>query len=91
MIHACLLACFSSFVLCFAVLEPSLFSQYKLTATGVVSGTGYALYKKPRNGIGIMLVAGAAGSLGDLMYGWVYACKPQVKEWRRQTPPPPNK
>ena len=61
----------------------SLFSQYTLTATGVASGTAYALVRKPRNGIGIMIVAGAAGTMGDLLYGWMKACRPQVEAWRQ--------
>ena len=69
----------------------SLFSQYALTATGVAAGTGYALVKKPRNGIGIMIVAGAAGTMADLMYGWMHACQPQVKAWYEAPPPPPSK
>jgi hypothetical protein len=64
----------------------SLFSQYALTAAGITSGTGYALYKKPKNGIGVMVVAGAAGTMGDFLYGWLHACKPQVQAWYR-TPP----
>jgi len=64
-------------------LSECLFSQYQLTVTGVAAGTGYALYKKlPSNtGIGTMLVAGAAGTLADLVYGWNKACQPQVEEW----------
>lgn len=68
------------------ILDFSLFSQYALTATGVAAGTGYALVKKPRNGIGIMLVAGAAGTMGDLLYGWLRACKPQVQAWYEAPP-----
>jgi hypothetical protein len=62
----------------------SLFSQYALTVLGVTAGTGYSLYKKPKgtSGLGIMLVSGAAGSLGDLVYGYTYACRPEVKAWQ---------
>lgn len=70
----------------------SLFSQYALTVLGVTSGTGYALYKRPKgtSGLGIMLVAGAAGSLGDLLYGYTYACQPEVKAWQTWQPQPPK-
>lgn len=66
-------------------LSECLFAQYQLTVSGVAAGTGYALYKKlPSNtGIGTMLVAGAAGTLADLAYGWNKACQPQVQAWRR--------
>lgn len=62
-----------------------MFSQHLLSLTGIAAGTGYALYKKlPSNtGIGIMVVAGTAGTLVDLVYGWNKACQPQVQEWRR--------
>ena len=62
----------------------SLFSQYALTAAGVGGGTGYALYKRPKNGIALMIFAGAAGSLADLAYGWTTACRPQVEAWQEQ-------
>lgn len=30
-----------------------------------------------------MLVAGAAGALADLAFGWNKACQPQVEAWKR--------
>jgi len=57
-------------------------------ATAVAGSTGYALYRKPRNGIGIMLVAGGAGMIGDFVYGWFHACQPQVKAWYNKPPSP---
>lgn len=63
--------------------ESSLFSQYAFTVAGVTSGTGYALYKKPKNGVGAMVVAGVAGSLADLAYGWTIACRPYVEAWQQ--------
>ena len=47
-----------------------------------MGGTGYALYKKPRNGIAVMLVAGGAGTFLDLAYGWTTACRPYVEAWK---------
>lgn len=61
----------------------SLFSQYALTVAGVTGGTGYALYKRPKNGVGIMVVSGVAGSLADLAYGWNVACSKYVDAWRQ--------
>eukprot|EP00977_Amphora_coffeiformis_P025405 scaffold19632_cov133-Amphora_coffeaeformis.AAC.2 len=70
-----------------AAVDPSVaLSEYALTTTTVVGATGYALYRKPRNGIGIMLVAGGAGMMGDFAYGWIHACQPQVKAWYRAPP-----
>ena len=62
-------------------LSDCLFSQYALTFAAVTTTTGYTLYKKHPNGIALMLVAGAAGSLGDLAYGWNFACRSQVQAW----------
>ena len=50
----------------------SLLSQYRFTAAGVGLGTAYALrYKK---GFGPMVVAGAAGTTADLLYGYLVEC-----------------
>jgi len=54
-----------------------------LTVAGVASGTSYALYKKPKSGLGVMLVAGAAGTMADVAYGWTTACRPQVQAWQQ--------
>jgi hypothetical protein len=56
----------------------SLFSQYAMTFASVSSATAYSLYKRPKNGIGIMLVAGASGTFADLIYGWNVSCTEQV-------------
>jgi multidrug transporter EmrE-like cation transporter len=61
----------------------SLFSQYAATFAAVSTGTAYAVWKRPPNGIAIMLVAGAGGSLLDLAYGWNVSCATQVDMWRR--------
>jgi hypothetical protein len=57
----------------------SIFSQYGATFAAVSCSTAYAVVKRPPNGIPIMLVAGAAGSLLDLTYAWNFACADQVK------------
>lgn len=59
----------------------SLFSQYSLTFAGISTSTAYAVYKKPPNGLAIMMGAGVAGTLADLGYGWTTACKSQVSQW----------
>jgi hypothetical protein len=76
----------------------SLFGQYAATFAGVSMGTAYAVYsatRRPhnyataaaipnkRNGIGVMLVAGAGGSLLDLAIGWNVSCTSEVEDWRR--------
>jgi hypothetical protein len=61
----------------------SLFEQYALTFASVSLGTAYAVWKRPPNGLALMLVAGAGGSLLDLAYGWNVACVSQVEQWRR--------
>lgn len=61
----------------------SLFSQYSLTVAGVMGATGYSLYRRPKNGIGVMLVAGGVGTMADLAYGWSTKCRPYVLEWQK--------
>ena len=62
----------------------SLFSQYSLTVAGVMSATGYSLYRRPKtNGIATMLVAGGVGTMADLAYGWSTKCRPYVLEWQK--------
>ena len=62
----------------------SMLSQYAMTFAGVSSATGYAVWKKPKKGMQIMVLAGVAGTVLDLAYGWTSACKDEVDEWRRQ-------
>ena len=59
----------------------SLFAQYAATFAGVSCGTAYAVVKKPKNGMAIMLVAGAGGSILDLAYGWNVTCSQEVQKW----------
>lgn len=61
----------------------SLFSQYAFTVAGVAGGTGYAIYRKPPNGLGLMLVAGAAGTMADFAYSWTIGCRSHVDAWQR--------
>mmetsp|Transcript_14020 Transcript_14020/g.18274 ORF Transcript_14020/g.18274 Transcript_14020/m.18274 type:complete len:95 (+) Transcript_14020:137-421(+) len=62
-------------------LSECLFSQYMMTVTAVAGTTGYSLYRKPKNGLGMLVVAGAAGTTADLIYGWTVACKPEVSRF----------
>ena len=69
----------------FFVFFRSLFGQYAFAVAGVGGGTGYAIYRKgPKNGLAIMVLAGAAGTLADFGYGWTTACRPQVRAWYDQ-------
>jgi hypothetical protein len=58
-----------------------LFSQYAFTVAGVVGGSGYAIYRKPPNGLGLMLVAGAAGTMVDFGYAWLVSCHDLTDSW----------
>jgi hypothetical protein len=49
-----------------------------MTFAGISTSTAYALYRKPPNGIVLMMGAGIAGSIVDLGYGWTTACRTQV-------------
>jgi hypothetical protein len=59
----------------------SLFSQYAFTVAGVVGGSGYAIHRKPPNGLGLMLVAGAAGTMADFGYAWFVSCRTHKETW----------
>lgn len=65
-------------------LSDCLFSQYAATFAGVSGGTAYSLYKKPKNGIGIMVLAGTLGSLLDVGVGYMVTCRPQVDVYQQQ-------
>jgi hypothetical protein len=58
-----------------------LFSQYAFTVAAVVGGSGYAIYRKPPNGLGLMLVAGAAGTMADFGYAWLISCHDLKDSW----------
>lgn len=60
----------------------SLLQQYYFVFTAVSVTTLYALMKKPSNGMGLMLVAGAGGSITDFANGWYNNCAPQVAAWK---------
>ncbi|GKY96339.1 hypothetical protein MPSEU_000593600 [Mayamaea pseudoterrestris] len=62
-------------------LSECLFSQYGMTFAGVSTATAYAVYRKPPNGLAIMIGAGVAGTVADLGYAWTSACQVQVKQW----------
>ena len=65
-------------------LNDCLFSQYAATFAGVSGGTAYSLWKKPKNGIAIMVVAGTLGSLMDIGTGWFDTCRDQVDHYHHQ-------
>jgi hypothetical protein len=52
-----------------------------MTFAGISTSTAYSLYRKPPNGIAIMIGAGVAGTIADLGYGWTTACQSQVQQW----------
>lgn len=60
----------------------SLLSQYGITFAAISTSTAYAVYKRPKNGMQIMIVAGATGTLADFLYGWTMACTEQVTKSR---------
>mmetsp|Transcript_13729 Transcript_13729/g.28355 ORF Transcript_13729/g.28355 Transcript_13729/m.28355 type:complete len:99 (+) Transcript_13729:99-395(+) len=62
-------------------LSECLFSQYMATLAGIAGSTGYSLYRKPKNGLALLAIAGAAGSIADLAYGWNVACQPEVERF----------
>jgi hypothetical protein len=54
-------------------------SQYAFTVVGLAVGTGLGIQRKSL----LPLVGfGALGSLGDLVYGLGFACKPQLDAYR---------
>ena len=59
-------------------------SQYVGFTAGVVGATGYSVLRKPPNGIGIMLVSAAAGSMADILYAWNIGCQSEVKAWMQK-------
>ena len=58
-------------------------SQYKFLVASAVGATAYSVARRPKNGLGVLLVAGAAGAATDLVYGWNFACQNQVQAWRQ--------
>ena len=65
-------------------LNDCLFSQYAATFAGVSGGTAYSLWKKPKNGIAIMVVAGTMGSLLEIGTGWFVHCRDHVEHYHQQ-------
>jgi hypothetical protein len=61
----------------------SLLSQYRLCAGGVLAGAAYGI--KYRKGIMPMVAAGISGSLADLIYGYLEACKNEVDAFKKET------
>jgi len=59
----------------------SLLSQYRFCAGGVLGGAAYGI--KAKKGVVPMVIAGVAGTVSDLVYGYVKACKGEVVEYQR--------
>jgi hypothetical protein len=57
----------------------SLFSQYGFTFASVSVATAYSIYRRPKNGMSIMLMSGAAGTMVDFLYGCMVACSNEVR------------
>ena len=61
----------------------SLLSQYRLCAGGVLGGAAYGI--KYRKGIIPMVAAGVAGTLADLVYGYLESCKNEVESYKKES------
>mmetsp|Transcript_15063 Transcript_15063/g.22560 ORF Transcript_15063/g.22560 Transcript_15063/m.22560 type:complete len:92 (-) Transcript_15063:456-731(-) len=62
-------------------LSNCLLSQYRFCAGGVLGGAAYGI--KAKKGVVPMVIAGVAGTVSDLVYGYVKACKGEVVEYQR--------
>lgn len=58
-------------------LSNCLLSQYAFCAGGVLGGAAYGI--KAKKGLLPMVAAGVAGSVADLVYGYVVACEKEAK------------
>lgn len=61
-------------------LTECLLSQYKFFAAGVGLGGFYAIRKS--KGIPVMVAAGVAGSVADMIYGYTVACKEESERYK---------
>ena len=61
----------------------SLLSQYSFCAGGVLGGAAYGM--KMKKGMLPMVAAGVAGSVADLVYGYVSACEKEVKNYEQSS------
>lgn len=72
-------------------LNTCLMAQYAFTVVGLAVGTALGVQRKS---LLPLVGAGAVGSLGDLVYGLGYACKPRLDAYRacreRVQPPRPK-
>jgi hypothetical protein len=57
----------------------SLFSQYGFTFASISLATAYSLYKRPKNGMSIMLMTGGTGTIVDFFYGYFVNCSKEVQ------------
>lgn len=58
----------------------SLCSQYALTFTTVSLATAYSVHQRPKNGLAIMLMAGATATVVDYLYAYTVTCSDQVRK-----------
>jgi hypothetical protein len=56
----------------------SLFSQYGFTFASVSLATAYSIYRRPKNGMSIMLMTGATGTIVDYLYAYMVTCSNEV-------------
>lgn len=52
-----------------------------ITLAGVGGATGFAMFRKSKNGLAMLAVAGLAGTTADMIYGWNYACHKEVSRF----------
>eukprot|EP00551_Chaetoceros_affinis_P006586 CAMPEP_0203666130 /NCGR_PEP_ID=MMETSP0090-20130426/3215_1 /ASSEMBLY_ACC=CAM_ASM_001088 /TAXON_ID=426623 /ORGANISM="Chaetoceros affinis, Strain CCMP159" /LENGTH=85 /DNA_ID=CAMNT_0050529915 /DNA_START=53 /DNA_END=310 /DNA_ORIENTATION=- len=64
-------------------LTNCILSQYRFCAGGVGLGAAYAI--KYSKGPMPMAMAGVAGTVGDLIYGYYEACKIEADRYERET------
>jgi len=64
-------------------LSNCLLSQYTFCLGGVLGGAAYGI--KAKKGLVPMVVAGVAGTMSDLVYGYMEACKDEVDSYQRNT------
>jgi len=74
---------FSMLSLSILYFHTSLLSQYTFCLGGVLGGAAYGI--KAKKGLVPMVVAGVAGTMSDLVYGYMEACKDEVDSYQRNT------
>ena len=54
------------------------------TIGSVAGTTAYTVLQRPKNGLGLSFVMGAAGTMCDLAYGWTVACQSHVQKQKEE-------